>query len=65
MNDLHQLHAERRRLLNEVRGAEMSKQYALAAHLLDQFQLVNHQIRDADEGYHPEDIRYDMAMQIN
>jgi len=63
--DLHTLHAERRRLLHEVRGAEMSKQFALAAHLLDQFQVVNHQIRDSDEGYHHEDIRHDMAMQIN
>jgi len=63
--DLHALHAERRRLLNEVRGAEMSRQYELAAHLLDQFQLINHQIRDADEGYHHMDVKHDLAMQIN
>jgi len=62
---IHELHAKRRSILNDIKGAEMSGDYALAAHLLDQFQLVNHQIRDADEGYHPEDIRYDMAMQIN
>jgi hypothetical protein len=63
--DLHALHTERRRLLNEVRGAEMSKQYELAAHLLDQFQKINHRVRDIEENYHPEDIRHDMAMQIN
>jgi len=63
MNDLHQLHAERRRLLNEVRGAEMSKQFALAAHLLDQFQIVNHLVRDLDEPhYNKNDVKHDLAM---
>ena len=62
---LHELHAERRRILNDIRWAEMARQYELAAHLLDKFQRINHQIRDADEGYHQEDIRHDMAMQIN
>lgn len=59
--DLHALHAERRRLLNEVRGAEMSKQYALAAHLLDQFQKINHQVRDREE-YSAHDVKHDLAM---
>jgi hypothetical protein len=63
--DLHALHTERRRLLNEVRGAEMSKQYELAAYLLGEFQKINHRVRDIEElDYHPQDIRHDMAMQI-
>lgn len=49
MTNLIQLHAERRRLLNEVRGAEMSKQYELASHLLEKFTVVNHKVRDLDE----------------
>ena len=61
MTNLIQLHAERRRLLNEVRGAEMSKQYELAAHLLEQFQVVNQQVRDVDE-YHHQDVRHELAM---
>jgi hypothetical protein len=61
--DLHALHTERRRLLNEVRGAEMSKQYELAAHLLDQFQKINHRVRDLEEvGYNKNDVKHDLAM---
>ena len=58
-----QLHAERRRILNDIKGAEQTGQYALAAHLLSQFQAVNHEVRDMDElNYHPQDVRHDMAM---
>lgn len=61
--DLHALHTKRRRLLNEVRFAEMAKQYELAAHLLDQFQKINHRVRDIEEvGYNKHDVKHDLAM---
>ena len=63
--NLHELHAKRRQLLNDIRGAEQARQWELAAHLLGQFQLINNQVRDLEEmDYHPQDVRHDLAMQI-
>lgn len=60
---IHELHAKRRQILNDIRGAEQAKQYELAAHLLVKFQEVNHKVRDIEElDYHPQDIRHDLAM---
>lgn len=62
--NLHELHAERRRILNDITGAEQARQWELAAHLLGQFQVVNNMVRDAEElDYHPMDVRHDLAMQ--
>lgn len=60
--NLHELHAERRRILNDIRGAEQAKQYELAAHLLSRFQEVNRLVRDIEEGYRPMDVKHDLAM---
>ena len=59
---IHELHAKRRGILNDIKGAEMSGDYALAAHLLSRFQEVNHLVRDIEEGYHPMDAKHDLAM---
>jgi len=62
-NDLHLLHVSRRQILSDIKGAEMSGDYALAAHLLDQFQVVNHQVRDLEEvGYNKHDVKHELAM---
>lgn len=53
--NIHELHAQRRQILNDIRGAEQAKQYELAAHLLVQFQDVNHKVRDIEEGSKPMD----------
>ena len=47
--NLHELHAKRRQLLNDIRGAEQARQYELAKHLLVEFQEINQCVRDADE----------------
>jgi hypothetical protein len=59
--NLQQLHAERRRLLHEIIGAERTGQVEIARHLLVDFQKINHQVRDLEE-YHPMDVKHDMAM---
>ena len=59
--NIHELHAERRRLLNEIIAAEKAGQSQIASHLLVRFQEINHKVRDIEE-YHPMDIKHDLAM---
>lgn len=61
--NLHELHAQRRRILNDIIGAERAGQNDLAFHLLREFNECNQKVRDAEElDYHPHDTKHDLAM---